>query len=84
MKNEESSTEEEKVSSSVITRGIGYLSMAAAALGAVLVVFTLFMTGYSVFQRYVLGTFFNGFSCDGFVFKCLGRCKIFLEYWCLF
>ncbi len=52
----DNSSEEETFSSSVFIRFIEYLSFGAAVLSAVLVVFTLFMTGYSVFQRYVLGT----------------------------
>ncbi|MZR30076.1 TRAP transporter small permease [Sneathiella litorea] len=52
----DNSSEEETFSSSVFIRFVEYLSFGAAVLSAVLVVFTLFMTGYSVFQRYVLGT----------------------------
>lgn len=48
--------EEAEIASSLLTRLIGYLTFAAGILSALLVVFTLFMTGYSVFQRYVLGT----------------------------
>lgn len=50
------SAEEGAFSSSVFIRVIEYFSFAAAVISAALVVFTLFMTGYSVFQRYILGT----------------------------
>lgn len=50
MKNEETSAEDENVASSVVTCIIGYLSIGAAAASAALVIFTLFMTGYSVFR----------------------------------
>ena len=43
-------------SSSAFVRAIEYLSFGAAIISAALVIFTLFMTGYSVFQRYVLDT----------------------------
>jgi TRAP-type C4-dicarboxylate transport system permease small subunit len=56
MKKNNTTTEDPDTASSVVTRIIGYLSMGAAAASAALVIFTLFMTGYSVFQRYVLGT----------------------------
>ncbi len=49
-------TEEVSFSSSVPIRIIEYLCFAAAIFSAGLVIFTLLMTGYSVFQRYVLGT----------------------------
>jgi len=48
--------EEVPGTSSLISQLIGYISLVAAVISAGLVVFTLFMTGYSVFQRYVLGT----------------------------
>lgn len=50
------SAEEGTFSSSVFIRMIEYLSFGAAVISAALVIFTLLMTGYSVFQRYVLGT----------------------------
>ncbi len=52
----DNTSEEVAYSSSVFIRVIEYLSFGAAVFSAVLVVFTLLMTGYSVFQRYVLGT----------------------------
>lgn len=48
--------EEVPGTSSIASRLAGYLSLFAAVVSAGMVVFTLFMTGYSVFQRYVLGT----------------------------
>ncbi|WP_169566446.1 TRAP transporter small permease [Sneathiella limimaris] len=48
--------EEVPGTSSLASRLAGYLSFVAAIIAACLVIFTLFMTGYSVFQRYVLGT----------------------------
>ncbi len=56
MQHEEPSAEEGAIPSSVFTRIIGYISIAAAVVSAFLVVLTLSITGYSVFQRYVLGT----------------------------
>jgi len=56
MKYDETSAEGEAHSSSAFSRIIGYLSIGAATLSACLVILTLFMTGYSVFQRYILGT----------------------------
>ena len=56
MKLTDDNGEGELVSPSIFSRAIGHLAFAAAALSAVLVVFTLGITGYSVFQRYVLGT----------------------------
>ncbi len=52
----EQNGEGETVSPSFLSRIIGSIAWLSAALGAVLVVFTLGITGYSVFQRYVLGT----------------------------
>jgi TRAP-type C4-dicarboxylate transport system permease small subunit len=40
---------------SFMTRWIGYVAMVAGGISALMVVFTLVLTGYSVFQRYVLG-----------------------------
>ncbi len=56
MQVKEPSAEEGTIPSSVFTRVIGYISIAAAVVSAFLVVLTLSITGYSVFQRYVLGT----------------------------
>ncbi len=47
--------EEAVVASSIFSRAVEYLALGAGALSAVLVVFTLGITGYSVFQRYILG-----------------------------
>lgn len=44
------------MASSFFTRGISSLALLSGVISAGLIVFTLFMTGYSVFQRYVLGT----------------------------
>ncbi|OUR77271.1 hypothetical protein A9Q83_11215 [Alphaproteobacteria bacterium 46_93_T64] len=52
----ETSEEEAGKASSLFTKGISGLAFFSAVISAALVVFTLFMTGYSVFQRYVLGT----------------------------
>ncbi|TNE36938.1 MAG: TRAP transporter small permease [Alphaproteobacteria bacterium] len=50
----DTTTEEAPPASSVLTRIIELLTLAAGILSAGIVVFTLLMTGYSVFQRYVL------------------------------
>jgi len=48
--------EEAVPASSLFTKAVSSLALFSGAISAVLVVFTLAMTGYSVFQRYVLGT----------------------------
>lgn len=48
--------EEAEIASSFFTKFVGFLARLAGGLSAVLVVATLSITGYSVFQRYVLGT----------------------------
>ncbi len=48
--------EEVPGTSSIVSRLAGYLSFLAAIISAGMIVFILGMTGYSVFQRYVLGT----------------------------
>ncbi len=60
-KTNKSGEEENKSSSpdhtpSLLTRAIGKLAFAASIVSSVLVVFTLLVTGFSVFRRYVLGT----------------------------
>ena len=52
----ENSSEEAKPASSVLTKIIEYLALGAGILSAATVIFTLFITGYSVFQRYILDT----------------------------
>jgi len=56
MKLDELNEEEAIVASSFFTKSISRLAFASGVVSAVLIVTTLFMTGYSVFQRYVLGT----------------------------
>ncbi|MEH6403073.1 MAG: TRAP transporter small permease [Sneathiella sp.] len=56
MKLDEFNEEEANAASSFFTKGISHLAFASGVVSAVLIVTTLFMTGYSVFQRYVLGT----------------------------
>ncbi len=48
--------EGEEISPSLLSRIIGSITFFAAALSAILVVFTLGITGYSVVQRYFFGT----------------------------
>ncbi|GLQ06920.1 transporter [Sneathiella chinensis] len=44
------------MASSFLGKAMGMVALAAGILSAFLVIFTLALTGYSVFQRYVLGT----------------------------
>jgi len=56
MKLNVSNEEEAQTASSFFTKSISNISFASGVISAALIVVTLLMTGYSVFQRYVLGT----------------------------